>query len=366
MKIALASLASAVLLTAGGATAVAVSEGGTEVTATACATASAPGHTVAVDGGDVYVIPPVTDTRCATATATQPPSSTVTVTATTATTSGPTVTTSPTTTQPTGCNSTVTTAQGLQSALSSAPPGSVTCVQPGLYLGAFTYSRAPSSTVTVLCQGDAVLRNPSGYTLRIQPGSARLRVEGCVFDGSGVAAGGQIDSYGSLIEIVDNEVRNSNDNGIYLAEESRSHVISGNWIHDNGVNDSSQDHGIYLQGNDHLVEGNLIENHPQGFGVQVYDNGQRIRLVGNTIRGSGLVRRCCGGVVVGGGSGGDVRNVELFDNTITGSYGGDVSNDRLDGTCGPWPTGTAIHGNRTQKAITGFPSGCVFGNSLIP
>jgi len=210
------------------------------------------------------------------------------------------------------------------------------------------------------------LTSPS-YPLRINSLAVRLRVQGLKLTSGGTSApasGGLIDNYGSFIEVLDNEITASADNGVYTDEGSDHMTMRGNNVHDNGtVIDGNQDHGVYLQGDDHLVESNTFANHPQGFGVQMYDNGLRNRVLSNIISNSGNGRPCCGGLVVGGGSSGTYANVEIAFNTITNSQGFAIDNDRLDGACGPWPGGSSIHDNSLGgDGIDSFPAGCAFGN----
>ena len=87
-------------------------------------------------------------------------------------------------------------------------------------------------------------------------------------------SGGNVDVYGHHVEISRNEVRLSQDQGVYTEEGSQHVQILNNSIRRNGQGVIHQSHGIYLQGDDHLVAGNVINGH-EGFGIQVYDKGQR-------------------------------------------------------------------------------------------
>jgi hypothetical protein len=130
-----------------------------------------------------------------------------------------------------------------------------------------------------------------------------------------------LDLYGGPHEIIGNEIFASSDNGIYTGDDSPfSHdiLIQGNNIHDNGtVNDANQDHGIYLQGNNHIVTQNTIRNHPQGFSIQIGDRGANPTVTFNTLDNSGNGRPCCGGAVHWS----TVPGLLFDNNTITRSYG---------------------------------------------
>ena len=100
------------------------------------------------------------------------------------------------------------------------------------------------------------------------------------------------------IEIVECEVDDSRDQGIYFNGGSHHCRVERCFIHDNGLPvHQQQGHGIYLQGDDHAVLGNLIQDHGTGFGVHRYDEGARALIAGNTI-----LRSAHDGIVVGGTS----------------------------------------------------------------
>jgi hypothetical protein len=250
----------------------------------------------------------------------------------------------------------------LQNALNTLANGEVGCLRAGTYSGNFSTNRAAAATIRAYPGETPVIQPVSSYPLRFNALSANWTIgPGLKFTSGGTShptAGGLIDIYGSNINIIGNEITESADNGIFTAEESDHLTIRDNWIHDNGNLDINQDHGIYLQGSDHLVEFNLIQNHGWGFGIQMYDNGIGNRTLHNIINRTGYLKGCCGGIVVGGGGSGDYRDVEIAFNIITQSNGGDISNDRIDGIC----TGD-IHDNDVEKPVLGFPSGCAINNS---
>ncbi len=145
-------------------------------------------------------------------------------------------------------------------------------------------------------------------------------MKGFVFENSPFNSGGNVDLYGHHLEISANEVRNGQDQGIYSAEESHHAQILGNWIHDNGEGVIHQSHGIYLQGNDHLVANNAIHDHVEGFGIQVYDRNSRSILVANTVTGAGH-----SGIVIGGSGG--VDNIRVINNVFAFNSQWGVSHD---------------------------------------
>ena len=190
-----------------------------------------------------------------------------------------------------------------------------------------------------------------------------LRVEGLVVQGPGAVGGTLV--YGVSgshhIELVRNEVTGSVCQGIYTDEETSDYTMLRNWIHHNGKSACDrQAHGIYVQGDAHLIANNLIHDHPEGFGIQHYDYGRNVRIINNTITHAGH-----GGIVVGGGasgpSGSRVAGAVVVNNIVAynGTYGIDS-----DSTA---PTSCQIHhnlafGNGDAAYDSGFPSGCLSNN----
>ena len=149
---------------------------------------------------------------------------------------------------------------------------------------------------------------------------AYFRFRGFVIEKAPGNSGGNVDVYGHHVEISQNEVRLSQDQGVYTEEGSQHVQILNNWIHHNGQGVIHQSHGIYLQGDDHLVAGNVINDHVKGFGIQVYDKGQRAIVTGNTITGAGH-----SGIVVGGSGG--VSGVHVHNNVFAFNSQWGISHD---------------------------------------
>ena len=198
----------------------------------------------------------------------------------------------------------------IQAAVNRLRPGQRALVRAGVYREDVEMRRSGRRSAPITVAGypgeRPVLRSSGGHPLEVGSGGRYFRFRGFVVEGHPGTSGGNIDVYGSHIEIVGNIVRGGRDQGIYTAEESRHVRILRNRIHHNGAGIEHQSHGIYLQGDDHRVVNNLIYDHPEGFGIQVYDEGSRARALHNTI-----VRSGHSGIVVGGSGGVDhvvVRN----------------------------------------------------------
>ena len=150
---------------------------------------------------------------------------------------------------------------------------------------------------------------PAATRSRSSSSGAYFRFRGFVIEKAPGNSGGNVDIYGHHVELSANEIRLGQDQGVYTDEDSHHAQILGNWIHDNGKGVIHQSHGIYLQGDDHLVANNVINDHVEGFGIQVYDKGDRAIVTGNTITGAGH-----SGIVVGGSGG--VSNVRVRNNVL--------------------------------------------------
>ena len=204
--------------------------------------------------------------------------------------------------------------QTIQKALNTLSPGQKAFVRGGRYPEALTLNRAGTAGAPITIEafpGEVAIidgehvRRP----LVIQSGGAYFRIKGFILDRDCCTSGGHIDVYGHHIEIVDNEMRNGRGKGVYTDEGSSNVHIIGNWIHHNVTAGGQQDHGLYMQGNDHFIANNVIHDHPDGFGIQIYDRGSRMIVVNNTVTNNGH-----SGIVVGGSGG--VSNITIRNNIL--------------------------------------------------
>jgi hypothetical protein len=186
-------------------------------------------------------------------------------------------------------------------ALRKLKPGQTALVGPGTYGrtgcqhgrggsaagGYVTLKASPARRAILTAKANSVLWIDCNY----------LRVQGFVISGPSVVGGTNVYGYvGSHdVQIVGNEIRNSICQGIFLEEQTDVWRIIRNWIHDNGHGCDEQAHGIYLQGDNHLVANNVIDRQGEGYGVHIFDYDRNPRVVNNTIVHSGS-----GGIVIGG------------------------------------------------------------------
>jgi hypothetical protein len=205
----------------------------------------------------------------------------------------------------------------------------------------------------VAASGDGVLYIACSY----------LRVEGLKIQGPGAVGGTLV--YGvsgsDHVQIVGNEVTGSVCQGIYTDEETADYEILRNHVHHNGTSACDrQAHGMYIQGDRHLIANNVIHDHPEGFGIQHYDYGRNVRIVNNTVTHAGH-----GGIVVGGGGagpgGGGVSGAVVANNIVAynGTYGIDSDSNN--------PNSCTIHHNLAFENDSadydgGWPGGCLGSN----
>jgi hypothetical protein len=212
----------------------------------------------------------------------------------------------------------------VQHALDVLQPGQRALVRAGTYPESLDIDRAGTAAATITIEnypGERPVVNGGGQRpLEVSSSGAYTRVRGFVFEGSPYTSGGNVDLYGHHVEISGNEIRQSKDQGLYSDEDSRNIHILGNWIHSNGQGITHQSHGIYLQGNDHLVANNVIHDHPKGFGIQVYDRNSRSIVTANTVTGAGH-----SGIVVGGSGG--VDNIRVVNNVFAFNAHFGISHD---------------------------------------
>lgn len=212
----------------------------------------------------------------------------------------------------------------IQRALSTLEAGQRALVRAGTYAENLRLSRAgsPLAPITVEAYpGDRpVLTTAGSHPLEVASTGAYFRFRGFVIEKAPGNSGGNVDIYGHHIELSHNEIRLGQDQGVYTDEDSHHAQILANSIHHNGQGVIHQSHGIYLQGDDHLVASNLIRDHVKGFGIQVYDEGSRAIITGNTIIGAGH-----SGIVVGGSGG--VDNVRVHNNIFAFNAHYGISHD---------------------------------------
>jgi hypothetical protein len=241
--------------------------------------------------------------------------------------------------------------RSVQRALDRLRPGERALVRSGTYAEDLVMRRAGTAgapiTVTAAPGARVVLRpaSTSGdtYAVRFRSGAAYVRFAGFVIEGARGTSSTNVYFEGSPhhVELRRNEIRFSQDQGVFAEDTTRNLHLVGNRVHHNGrghVSGQHQSHGLYIEGRDHLIANNVIHDHPYGFGIQLYPANTGTIVVHNTIVGSAL-----GAIVVGGDEG--VGNITIRNNVLAFNSGLGVRADR-DCPTGPVLVDTnVIHGN---------------------
>jgi hypothetical protein len=227
----------------------------------------------------------------------------------------------------------------IQKAFDTLHAGQRALVRSGTYVEDLVAERPgrPDAPITVAAEPGAhvVLRPASTtgdtYPLRVTSGAAYLRVSGFVIERASGTSSTNIYFEGTAhdIELSDNEIRFSQDQGVFSERTTVRLRLLRNRIHDNGLGHEEgqhQSHGIYLEGRRHYVANNVVYDHPYGFGIQVYPENTGSVLVNNTVVASGHA-----GIVVGGADG--VGNIVIRNNILAfnRSFGVQMDSDCPDG-----------------------------------
>jgi Right handed beta helix region len=221
----------------------------------------------------------------------------------------------------------------VQHAFDRLRPGQRALVRGGTYVHDLVAERSGTARapITVAAYpGERVVlragsRSGDTYPLQITSGAAYLRVSGFVIEGAKGTSSTNIYFAGRAhhVEVSGNEIRYSQDQGIFAEASTSNLQILRNRIHDNGRGHESgqhQSHGIYIEGRNHLIANNVINRHPYGFGIQIYPENTGTIVVSNTIVHSGL-----SGIVVGGDEG--VGNITIRNNILAFNSGYGVEAD---------------------------------------
>ena len=248
--------------------------------------------------------------------------------------------------------------RNVQRAFDRLRPGERALVRAGTYEEDLVMRRAGTArapiTVVAAPRERVILRPASAsgdtYAVRFRSGAAYVRFGGFTIELARGTSSTDVYFEGSAhhIELLRNDIRYSQDQGIFAEDSTRNLHLVGNHIHHNGrghVSGQHQSHGIYLEGRDHLVANNVIHDHPFGFGIQIYPANQGTIVVHNTIVSSAL-----GAIVVGGDEG--VGNITIRNNVLAFNRGLGVRADR-DCPTGPVAVDTNVIFGNAGGAVDG-------------
>jgi hypothetical protein len=247
----------------------------------------------------------------------------------------------------------------IQKALDALRPGERALVRAGTYTDDHVARRGGSARAPITIAaypGEKVVLHAASasgdtYPIRFTDAAAYIRLQGFTIERAHGISSTNVYFEGNVhdIELSGNDIRFSQDQGVFSERTTRRLHIVGNRIHDNGLGHrpgQHQSHGLYIEGRDHLIANNVIHDHRFGFGIQLYPANAGTMVVNNTIAGSAH-----SGIVVGGADG--VSDIVIRNNIVAGNakYG-----IEMESSC---PTRTivdtnVVHANRSG----GVDEGC--------
>jgi len=263
---------------------------------------------------------------------------------------------------PTSGATAVSSAGALSSALSSATPGEVITLAPGVYAGDFVASRSgtASAPITLCGTRDAVLQGDSvssGYTFYLDHASW-WRVEGFTVAGGqkGIMTDGADHNllYGLYVHGTGNEA-------IHLRSFSSDNTVTDNVIRDTGLTKQFYGEGIYVgsahenwctytncqpdRSDDNVLSGNNIAD-TAAENIDIKEGTTGGKIVGNQFNGTGMVESAATGWI----------NVKGNDWTIQGNTGTDsVKNGYQVHQVYPgWGIGNVFIGNTARVNGPGY------------
>jgi hypothetical protein len=220
--------------------------------------------------------------------------------------------------------------RNVQKALNTLQPGQRALVRAGTYNQNLTFARAGTAaapiTVAAYPGERPVLHAAvSGDTYPIEISGSYFRLQGFVIENARGTSGANVYPTGPAhhLELSNNEIRFSQDQGVYSDPSTHDIQVLGNLIRDNGfghVPGQHQSHGVYMEGARHLIANNVIQDHPFGFGIQIYPANTATIITANTVVTSGY-----SGIVVGGDGG--VSNIVVVNNVFAFNVQYGVSHD---------------------------------------
>jgi hypothetical protein len=223
----------------------------------------------------------------------------------------------------------------VQKAFRSLRPGETAIVRAGTYTADHVMRRAGTAKAPITVKAapgerpvlHAASTSGDTYPVRFTDAAAYVRLSGFLIEGAKGISSTNVYFEGDVhhIELSRNEIRYSQDQGVFAERTTRHLRILANRVHDNGRGHKPgqhQSHGLYIEGANHLIANNVVHDHPYGFGMQLYPANHDTTVVNNTI-----VRSGHSGIVMGGDDG--VYNMVVRNNILAsnGKYGVEMDSD---------------------------------------
>ncbi len=221
------------------------------------------------------------------------------------------------------CSKTLAAGGDVSTFVNSLKPGDVGCLHGGTYtdgtIVTWTSSGTAAAPIT-LTEYPGEQAEIAGTTLYLD-GSYQIARDLTVRDVTAVDGDG-IDVSGTGDRVEHNAIRNVARQGILLHTDSANAVIVGNDVRDTGQTGSNQHHGIYVQGNGHLVIDNVFAQMHGGYGIHVYPSSSNVVVAQNTVVGS----QTRSGILIDSTGG----NITVVNNILVGNAEYGVLNRRCD------------------------------------
>ncbi len=219
------------------------------------------------------------------------------------------------------CTKTLASGGALSSFVNSLKPGDVGCLHGGSYSDGtiVTWTASGSATAPVIVTSyPGETAEIVGTTFYLDGNYQIMRNltvrDVTTVDGDGIAVSGS----GNRVE--HNLVRNIYRQGILLHTDATNAVIAGNDVRDVGQPGSNQDHGIYVQGNGHLIVNNVFADMRGGYGIHVYPSSSNVTVAQNTVVNS----QTRSGILIDTSGG----NIAVINNIVVGNSDYGILNEQ--------------------------------------
>jgi parallel beta-helix repeat protein len=226
----------------------------------------------------------------------------------------------------------------LERGVSVLIPGDTLFVRGGTYLGSHNLADIPSGnswdqpiTIKKYANEKVVITAASFRSaLYFSNGSHHIIIDGLVFDAKGGSSGIQIFPGNHHIRILNSEIMNSRQQGILATQPANDLEFIRLKIHDNGTH-TGQDHGIYIAGSNHLIEGCEIYRNG-AMGISIFSTSytaENIVMRNNKVYNNGTLGSSGDGIGVYTGKNHVIYNNLVWGNNMGIVVWGSVSNAKV-------------------------------------
>ncbi|WNM60281.1 right-handed parallel beta-helix repeat-containing protein [Candidatus Nitrospira neomarina] len=226
----------------------------------------------------------------------------------------------------------------LERGVSVLIPGDTLFVRGGTYEGSHNLAKIPNGnswdqpiTIKKYATEKVVITAESFRSaLYFSNGSHHIIIDGFVFDAKGGASGIQFFPGNHHIRILNSEIMNSRQQGILATQPANDLEFIRLKIHDNGSH-AGQDHGIYIAGSNHLIEGCEIYRNG-AMGISIFSTSytsENIVMRNNKVYNNGTLGTSGDGIGVYTGKNHGIYNNLVWGNNMGIVVWGGVSNAKV-------------------------------------